>query len=217
MSAADFFIYLSIVSGAFPVLAALYNYRQLDRILKIAAAYFLLALLLDVVENAVLYLGVKDNMPIIDLYVILSIFFYAAIYYRAFSHIALKKAVLIASGLTLIIIFWDLIFINGIWEYPSVSITAMGVLLIVISLTYFYELLSRQEFIHIEKLGLFWINAGNLFYFSLNIFLFMLFSRLPVSHRGDLYMIHNVVNTITNIIFSVGLLCKPQKTTLYRY
>lgn len=217
MSVAGILADLSIISGVFPVLAAWYNYGQLSRILKIAAVYFLLSFLLDVMGDLVLYLGVKDNMPIIDFYVISSIFFYAAIYYQAFSRAVIKKVVLAASGLTLVIILWDLIFINGLTEYPSISITAMGILLILISLTYFYELLSRQEFMHIEKLGLFWINAGNLFYFSLNIFLFMLYSRISNSERGDYYMIHSVVNVITNVIFSVGLLCKPQRTTSYRY
>jgi len=87
------------------------------------------------------------------------------------------------------------------------------VLLICFSLAYFFQLLSRQEFVHIEKQGLFWINAGVLFYFSINIFLFMLFKRMITAHQEGYYMINNITNIIANILYSVGLLCKPQKTT----
>jgi len=93
------------------------------------------------------------------------------------------------------------------------SNTVLGVLVIFFSLAYFYQLLNRQEFIHIEKQGLFWINAGVLFYYSINLFLFMLLRKIIAAHLEDYFMIHIVTNIIANILFTVGLLCKPQKTT----
>jgi len=124
----------------------------------------------------------------------------------------LKKVIIILTGVALLIVLFNLIFIESIWEFPSISNTVLSVLLIFFSLAYFYQLLNRQEFIHIEKQGLFWINAGVLFYFSINLFLFMLFKRIISAHLEEYYMIHNIVNIIANILYSVGLLCKPQKT-----
>jgi hypothetical protein len=43
MSAAYALNITSTVSGLFPVLAALYNYKYLDKILKIAALFFLVS------------------------------------------------------------------------------------------------------------------------------------------------------------------------------
>jgi len=80
----------------------------------------------------------------------------------------------------------------------------------VLSLIYFYQLLSRQEFMYIEKQGLFWINSGVLFYYSITIFLFMLYNRINGEHRAYYYMMQSVTNIISNLLFSVGLLCKPQ-------
>ena len=112
-----------------------------------------------------------------------------------------------------------MIFIEGINDYPSLSNTVLSILVTCFSLLYFYQLLTRQEFVHIEKQGLFWINAGMLFYFAINIFLFMLFKRILSEHQESLYMINNITNTIANVLFTVGLLCKPQnqKATSYRY
>ncbi|HVV55549.1 MAG TPA: hypothetical protein VHC47_09505, partial [Mucilaginibacter sp.] len=100
-----------------------------------------------------------------------------------------------------------------LFSYPSESNTASGVAFIILALFYFYQLLNRQEFVHIEKQGLFWFNAGVLFYFSINIFLFMLFNKIPEKDRPSYYMINNITNIIANLLYTTGLLCRPQKIT----
>jgi hypothetical protein len=202
----------STVSGLFPVLAALYNYKYLDKILKIAALYFLVSSLFDWVLEFTKVVS-NNNLPAIHLFIVISIVFYAAIYYNAFFNRVLKKVTIILAAIALLIVIFNVIFIEGIWEYPSMSNTVLGVLVIFFSLAYFYQLLNRQEFIHIEKQGLFWINAGVLFYYSINLFLFMLLRKIIAAHLEDYFMIHIITNIIANILFTVGLLCKPQKTT----
>jgi hypothetical protein len=159
-----------------------------------------------------------NNLPMIHLFIVISILFFTAIYYNAFIRVAVKRTILIVGAAALLIVIFNAIFIEGIWDYPSISNTVLSVLVIIFSLAYFYQLLNRQEFIHIEKQGLFWINAGVLFYYSINIFLFMLFRQLVLVHQQeDYYLINNVTNIIANLLFAAGLLCKPQRTTLYRY
>ena len=132
-----------------------------------------------------------------------------AIYYYAFLGTKLKKTIVVLGFAAFLISIFNLVFVEGIWEYPSISNTILNVLLIFFSWAYFYQLLNKQEFIHIEKQGLFWINAGVLFYYAINIFLFMLFKQLLNTHK-EVYMINYITNIIANILFTVGLLCKPQ-------
>ena len=112
-----------------------------------------------------------------------------------------------------------MIVIEGINDYPSISNTVLSILVTCFSLLYFHQLLTRQEFVHIEKQALFWINAGMLFYFAINIFVFMLFKRILSEHKVSLYVINNLTNIVANILFTVGMLCKPQnqKVTSYPY
>jgi len=212
MSAAYALNITSTVSGLFPVLAALYNYKYLDKILKIAALFFLVSSLFDWVLEFTKRVA-HNNLPAIHLFIVVSIVFFAAIYYYAFFNRFLKRLTIILAIIALLLVIFNIIFIEGIWEYPSMSNTVLGVLVIFFSLAYFYQLLNRQEFIHIEKQGLFWINAGVLFYYSINLFLFMLLRKIIAAHLEDYFMIHIITNIIANILFTVGLLCKPQKTT----
>jgi hypothetical protein len=201
---------ISVISGIFPIAAALLNFRHLNGVLKIISALFVFSFIIDVGLWIALENGTKNDMYVIHIYIIISLIFYAIIYHKLFEKIILKNLTIILSCIVAIIMF---IYNRNLQQYPSVSNTSLSVLLIILSLLYFYQLLNPQKFIHIEKLGLFWINAGILFYSAVNIFLFMLLDRIPRAEQHNYYMIHSVTNIIANILYSIGLLCKPQKTS----
>lgn len=206
---------ISAFSGALPVIAVLLNYKHLDKVLRIAAIFFVISAGFDLWQAITIKMHVVNNLHIIRLFLVICLLFFSAIYYNAFFSRVLKKTVVILSALVLLIMIVNVVFIDAIKDYPALPHTVLNIVLIFYSLAYFYQLLSRQEFVHIEKQGLFWINAGVLFYFSINIFLFMLFSRIIQAGEEDYLMIQSVTNIIANLLYTVGLLCKPQpqKTT----
>lgn len=211
MFTANALAYLSIFSGIFPVIAALFNYRYLDKALKIAVVYFLASVLSDLLQQIFKYNGIYNNWPVIHIYIVVSILLLGAMYYSAFINPLLKKVIAVTTALVFVVFITNIIFVDGLLDYPSLSNTILSMVLICFSLIYFYQLLSLQEFVHIEKQGLFWINAGILIYFAINIFLFMLFKRMMKEHQEGFYIINNITNIIANILFTIGLLCKPQK------
>jgi len=206
---------ITVISDFLPVLAALYNYRRLDSILRLMAIFCILSVIPDVAGLVASYLKLRhyNNLVLFHFFDMMAAVFFTLIYQRAFYKQLFKKITFILGGLSLLIMVCNAIFIEGLWKYPSVSNTVLCVLLIIFSLIYFYELLSRQEFTYIEKQGMFWINSGVLFYFAINIFLFMLYNDINSDQKADYYMMQSVTNIIANLLFSVGLLCKPQKTT----
>jgi len=201
------FDYFSSASGLFPVIAFLYNYRHLDKTFKIIAAFFIVAVLFD----GILRLwGKGNNYPVIHVFVIINIIFFGVIYYKAFFIKEVKRLTIILSVIAFLIAVY---FTRDLYDYPSEGNTASSIVFIILSLIYFYQLLNRQEFVLIEKQGLFWFNAGVLFYFSINIFLFMLFPKIPKDQQASYYIINNITNIIANLLYTTGLLCQPQKTT----
>lgn len=204
---------LSAASALLPVLAGIVNFRRLDRTVKTAAVFFMVAALFELILVLTIRMGIANNMPLLHLFIAISIVFFSIIYYRAFYSAALRKAVLFMGPAALLVIVANALLIQGIWLYPSLSNTVQGIMLISFSLLYFYQIFTRQEYIHIEKQALFWINSGVLIYFSVNIFLFMLFNLVIAQQRQELYAIHSVTNIFSNILYAIGLLCKPPKTT----
>ena len=213
MSFALVLVYITVISNFFPVVAAVYNYRQLDYILKLMFVFCLISTIPDTTSLILTYLKLKYNTVfLMHFFDMAAVVFFTLIYHRAFYKPALKKLTLLLGGTSLIVIIFNSIFIESIWRYPSVSNTVLCVLLIVLSLTHFHQLLSRQEFTYIEKQSMFWINSGVLLYFAADIFLFMLYNKISSVQRNDYYMIQSIANIIANLLYSVGLLCKPQKT-----
>jgi hypothetical protein len=211
MSLDNILNYCSLASGVLPVIVATYTFKNLDRVLKTAAIFFFISIFFDLLLLTATELKVRNNSPFIHFFMAVSMVFWGLIYYHAFHIPLLKKITIILGALCLAAIGYNAI--KELMFFPTLSYTVLSVVLNVLSLLYFYQLLNIKEFTHIEKQPMFWINAGVLFYFGINIFLFMLFERI-VSHRqGDIWLIHDVTNIIANVLYSVGLLCKIQRTT----
>ena len=217
MSTAELLTDITVASDFLPVVAALYNYRRLDPILRLMAIFCMLSVIPDVVGIVISYLKLRhyNNLFLFHLFDMMAAIFFTQIYYRAFYKPLFKKMTLIFGITSLGVMTFNVIFIENMSTYPSVSNTVLCIFLILLSLVYFYQLLTRQEFTYIEKQGMFWINSGVLFYFAINIFLFMLFNKISSADKPNYYMVQSVTNIIANLLYSVGLLCKPQnqKTT----
>lgn len=202
--------WLGVLSDLIPISAILLYYRRFDRIVKVAAAYLVVSAISDGIQLNSNELHIHNNFPLIHAYLLMSTIFFGIIYYRAFFSLFIKKVVLIVTGAVLVVAVINVIFIEQLFDYPSITNTALSVMLIVFSLMYFYQLLTRQDFVHIEKQPLFWINSSVLFYYSVTIFLFMLFKKLSVEQNASYFQINIVTNIIANILFTIGLLCKPE-------
>jgi len=214
MSISELLSNITVASDFLPVIAALYNYRRLDPVLRLMAIFCALSAIPDVVSLIISYLKIVfNNLFMIHLFDMMAAIFFTMIYYRAFYKPLFKKMALIFGITSLAAMIFNVIFIEGMSIYPSVSNTVLCIFLILLSLVYFYQLLTRQEFTYIEKQGMFWINSGVLFYYAINIFLFMLFNKISNADKPNYYMMQWVTNIIANLLFSIGLLCKPQKTT----
>jgi hypothetical protein len=201
------FDYISSASGILPVVAFAYNYGWLDKVSRIIGIFFIVAAISDLMQWMFPAWGMK-NTPVVHVFVIINIIFFGIIYYGAFFIKKLKTLTVILSSLALVTAIY---FTKNILLFPSEANTASSIVFIVLSLIYFYQLLNRQEFVHIEKQGLFWFNAGVLFYSSINIFLFMLFNMIPADDLPTYFIINNITNIIANLLYTTALLCRPQK------
>lgn len=208
---------ISALSVLLPIVAALLFYRTYPVPFKILAFFFFISGLFDLALVLLVHFGLSNNAPLIHLFVLVNIVFLGLVYYKTFFSPVVKKLVLILVPSVMMLSIINGIFIEGIWAFPTISNSAQSVLFILLSLLYFYQLLTRQEFVHIEKQGLFWINAGVLIYFSSNIFLFMLYNRIIDSHEWNLWIIHSITNIVANVLYTIGLICKPQTPASYQY
>lgn len=82
-----------------------------------------------------------------------------------------------------------------------------GLLLVIISIAFFYKLLNELKVTNIQRLPILWISFATLFYYSGNFFVFLASGYLEQDPDTFIlfWMLHNVLNVIKNILFAIGL------------
>jgi hypothetical protein len=207
--------HLSALSILLPIGAAGLKYSLHNRVLRLLAWFFFISGFFDLSLVVTNYLSIR-NLPLFHIFAAVNLFFLSAVYYYTLHGSLARQAVKIAAGLGLLLVFYNAVFIGGIWQFPSLPITGQSILFIFLALLYFYQLLHQPAVFAIEKQPLFWINAAVLIYFSGNLFLFMLqnwLNRMQQPDYTSYWAIHSVVNIFANLLYAVGLLCKPQRLT----
>jgi len=202
--------YLSLFSGLFPVIAAIYRYKTLAPVLKPMAIFFFISAFVDTALSLMPRIGILNNWSLIHLFTVIMLFFFGRLYYKSFYISALKKITAGLCILALIAIVYG-VFSDGLMFFPSFANSFLSVVFTVLSLLYLYQLLNARELVHIEKQPMFWINSGVLIYFGINIFLFMLFDKFVKHSKDDVWIIHDLTNVVSNILYSIGFLCQNQR------
>lgn len=198
---------LSSFSILLPLGAAGWRYRALDRGLRQLAWFFFLSGLFEA-----LTWGRANNMPFFHAFAAVNLLFLCAFYNYALRGPWTRRGVWLAAGLGLGLLVYTALLPGGIWQFPARALTAQCVLFIGLALLYFYQLLQQQPVLALERQPLFWLNAGVLLYFSVNLFVFLLQNwllQLPAADAVAVWSIHSVVNILANFFYTLGLLCKP--------
>ena len=73
MSLNNILNYCSLASGVLPVIVAIYNFKNLDRVLKIAAIFFFISIFFDFLLLTSTELKVRNNSPFIHFFMAVSI------------------------------------------------------------------------------------------------------------------------------------------------
>jgi hypothetical protein len=133
-----------------------------------------------------------------------------------------KKIVLQLLWLYPLICIVNIIFIQGISNWQSYSYLIGNLIIVGLTVYYFFELFKRPTFINLMKEPAFWICSAFLFYY-MGSFPFLGLINLLVSAppivRNNLSTILTLLNILQYILFSIAFLCranfrKPHSTKI---
>jgi hypothetical protein len=93
--------------------------------------------------------------------------------------------------------------------FNSVSNVLASLVLIGLSLFYFYRLLNDLPIVHIQHLPMLWISFAVLTYYAGNFFLFLInnyiINNVQSGPHKLMWILHNLLNITKNILFAVAL------------
>jgi hypothetical protein len=196
-----------------PLLIALWKYQRLDK-MQLKLVYLLLTILIVESISNVLWFQKENNMPVYHFYSIIEFILIVNIYKDELKKLFPKRFFhMLVTAFTLFAII-NMCYFQNLITFNSNATTLLGLLVIFLSLSYFYALLKEVKYSSLEQNPMFWLNAGFLIYFSSNLILFFInnsmFAKADESSRL-VWGLHAVVNIVLTFFYTISICLNPKQ------
>jgi hypothetical protein len=135
-------------------------------------------------------------------------FFQFALLLHIFSFQFDRKAIIKISSTAVSIVYLIILVLLNIYSVSTANLNAVtSLVIIVVSIIFFYKLLNELKVVYIHRLPILWIAFAVLLYYSGNLFIFLAtpyLERVPDSYK-IFWTAHNTLNVIKNILFVIAL------------
>jgi hypothetical protein len=198
--------YASIFSVAFPLILYVIRAKGLRRHAHMIGAMIVISAISDGIGYFVARAGMSTAV-IFNTYFVISFLLLCWFYYTVSQTGTGKKLVVWGVGIFVVAYIVIASFVQPFTQFQTLMWTTGGAIAIILSISYFISVFSATR--PMNDFGLLWINSGILFYFSFNLFLFIMSSYVFTHFEPEVGVIfwsfHNVNNVIKNILIGLGL------------
>jgi len=209
-----YFIFISFVAS----LTVYSQAKTSDLYLKLFPPFLLATM---AIEYAAIYLAAKNrsNLALYNFFTVFEFCFYMYVISLIITSKKVKKTIIVAMVLYTLISVINIIFIQEMRKFHTVTY-AFGCLLIVATCVYyFFELFKLPKSPKLKNNPAFWICSGILFFYCCSFPLFGLSNFLSDISKliiKNIYKIVTILNIFLYTLFTIAFLCrlKIRKYTL---
>lgn len=199
-------------------LIAISRHKILTRQYGVFFIYFIVAAVADIALFLKFNDG-KNNLPVINLFAFLQTVLLAMGFYISARSRAFRSLLSIALILITAMVLYRMVIQNVLSRFDSLSITIQGIFIMIIA-GYTLLSLSKDLVMPLFKNPLFWISVSAFIYFTVNTAVFCTVNFKLDQKQGMLLMrytwlINLVMSIVSNILYSIGLLCIQKKKPWY--
>ncbi|MCG6187020.1 hypothetical protein [Maribellus maritimus] len=212
------FIYLNWTSILIPFIVGLFVFKSFDKNLKIIFIFVCYGTANEVFTRLLFLLAdVRNAMPVLHLYGAVSLGLLFTFYFYVLRGLIDKRIYLILSFV--FIVYWvvNSLFIQSIYEYPSLPSSLGDILIILLSIMYFYKVMMEAKIVKLADEPLIWINTAILIYYTGNLFFYILFNNiLAVSREFSKITVYyySALMALFYILIAVGFLKAGKRKTV---
>lgn len=155
----------------------------------------------------------KSNLWIYNFFLILRLLFYLLFYFQHLSSHKMKTIILYSTILLSIFGLLNYFIIQKTNEINSYSIVIDHLVIILLSLSFFSQVLNATVIIKLTTHPMVWISLGTFIYFSSTLPFFISLgyaSKNNVSLAISMLYINTALNTLMYSFYLISFLCKPQ-------
>lgn len=199
-----------------PLVVGAIRFRKLSFAQQFFTGFLLLIALNQLAAAIVSDVFLMSNLPLYHLYILMEGICVFWLYSKRFknSQQINKKVVWGIVGFASIVLV-NGVFIQGIFALPNWSRSLESILVIGVSLYYFYFIFKEGKVQYLDRSFWFWMSSGLLIYFTSNLMLFI-FTNMLTNRDDQLFLgvwsIHAVLNMVLYGFYTIALLCPDQES-----
>lgn len=166
------------VSILIPFFIGIFKYRQFNKSLRFIFYFVTFGTITEILTRIIIYMGVTNTLPITHIYLMIEFLILGLFFTHILRDIVRKRLML---GLILLFEAYCLVntlFLQSIYEYPSIPQSVSKILLVSFSILFFYKVMIETSVPNLWKEPLIFINGAILIYFSGNLFYSLLFNLI---------------------------------------
>lgn len=177
-------LFLVVMGGAIPVTIGVWYYHHLSKASRLVWWVMVISLSCNILQIILRSYHIP-NLFVGHLYTMAEFSLIAYVYHMEFRKFLPARFMLWLIGLFIGFSIVNILFIEGFYSNNSYQKTLESVLLILITLLYFYKTAKELKVARIEQAPLFWLSTGVLTYFCGSLFIFI-FSNYLLTYSQEL-------------------------------
>lgn len=175
--------------------------------LKLFPFFLLIAFIIELWAWRLGMQGIS-NANIYNFFSVFAFIFYMFVVRHVIFSKTVKRVILYIMSLYAISALVNILFIQHVNTFHTVTYSLGCFLIVVISIYYFYELFQVPRSINLKKEPAFWIVAGLLFFYSCTLPILGVLNYVPDAIAFSLEPIITILNVLLYSLFTIAFLCR---------
>jgi len=204
MKIAFFIAHASAISVLIPLGLAIAHWKKIPTEISTLKWVLIASFIIDVTSFFFMKFSMNTH-PLGNAYLFIqfSILFYIFSFYNS-------RKILLKFLYAFFVVFYaiNLFFIQSPQIFNTNSNVISSLILIGLSISFFYRLLNELSIFHVHRLPMLWLSFATLIYYSGTLFLFLISNYLFQSTDESnimMWILHNLLNITKNILFAIAL------------
>jgi hypothetical protein len=198
--------YVVLLSNALPIFFLVKKFNHQPSLMKWLAVIFIVSLGFDLAAR--LFYIITSSSPnfIGDTYTLISTPIISLFFYKVIGYKSIKKPLIVINSLYMIFGIFNLLFIQKS-SINSYTLMVTSVIIIGLSITFYYMLLKELPAQQLHTMPLFWIVSGFFFSYSGKLVVYTTTHYLVTYIKDNLIFVwtfHILLSIIANLLIAYG-------------
>ena len=196
------------IFGLIPVIFYLIHRKRLiDKRLRVIVFLLVIGFLADVYSQ---YLSIKGkpNFIVYNLFILFETLLLLVYYFHLLSSKVYRTVIIILSTVFTLVFIYEYIKSNGSKKYLDIFAVVGNIVIIILSIAYFFKQISSPENLDFYKNPRFWVVSAYLIYSAGTLFLFLYISTLSMADQQRDYILNYIFLIPKSILLSIAMFMK---------